>query len=526
MELACREIIAHLTRGSFRRSEVGKIKRKVCSKHRLKEMPSNTQILMFANSSEREKLLPLLTRKPTRTISGVAVIAVMTEPYQCPHGKCIYCPGGPQYGSPQSYTGREPAAMRAIQNDFDPFMQVRNRLLQLNSMGHKVDKVELIVMGGTFPAMPLDYQHWFIRRCLTALSEKESSTLEDAQLHAEIAKVRNVGITVETRPDYSKESHVDNMLEMGTTRVELGVQTIYDEVYRIIGRGHTIEDVIDATRILKDSGLKVCYHIMPGLPGSDPKSDLEAFRRIFSSPKFKPDMLKIYPCLVLEGTELYEIWQKGDYVPYKTEDMVLLLSEVLPKLPRWVRIQRMQRDIPAPLIDEGVKKSNLREVVLTEMAKRDLFCNCIRCHEVGHMFQKKGILPELNDIKLSVEEYQSSGGTELFLSYDDAEQKILVGFLRLRIPSEEAHRPEIRAVDSAIVRELHVYGPVVPVGEEPSDEWQHRGFGRELLNLAERISNERFDSKKIVVTSGIGVREYYKRAGYQREGAYMVKTLK
>ncbi|MFX1485751.1 MAG: tRNA uridine(34) 5-carboxymethylaminomethyl modification radical SAM/GNAT enzyme Elp3 [Promethearchaeota archaeon] len=526
MELVCREIITHLTRGNFRKSEVGKVKREVCSRHHLKEMPSNTQILMFASPGERERLLPLLTRKPTRTISGVAVIAVMTEPYECPHGRCVYCPGGPQYGSPQSYTGHEPAAMRAIQNDFDPFMQVRNRLLQLDSMGHKVDKVELIIMGGTFPAMPLDYQYWFVRRCLIALSEKESSTLEDAQLRAEIAKVRNVGITIETRPDYSKESHVDRMLEMGTTRVELGVQTIYSEIYRLIRRGHTVEDVISATQILKDSGLKVCYHIMPGLPGSNPKKDLEVFRRIFSSPKFRPDMLKIYPCLVLKGTELYEMWQKGEYVPYKTEDMVGLLSEVLPNLPRWVRIQRMQRDIPAPLIDEGVKKSNLREVVLAEIAKRDLTCNCIRCHEVGHLFQKKGILPGLNDIKLSVEEYKSSGGIELFLSFDDVEQKILVGFLRLRIPSEKAHRPEIRATDSAIVRELHVYGPVVPVGEEPSDEWQHRGFGRRLLDLAERISNERFDSKKVVVTSGIGVREYYKRLGYHHEGAYMVKTLR
>ncbi|MFX0067890.1 MAG: tRNA uridine(34) 5-carboxymethylaminomethyl modification radical SAM/GNAT enzyme Elp3 [Promethearchaeota archaeon] len=525
MEDACREIITHLTHTCLKKSEVIKIKREVCSRFHLKEMPSNTQILMFANPNEREKLLPLLTRKPTRTISGVTVVAVMTKPYRCPHGRCVYCPGGPRFGSPQSYTGREPAAMRAIQNDFDPFMQAKNRLLQLNSMGHKIDKVELIIMGGTFPAMPLKYQYWFIRRCLDALSGKESRTLEEAKLHAEHAKVRNTGITVETRPDYSKENHIDHMLKMGTTRVELGVQTIYDEIYRITKRGHTVEDVIEATRVLKDSGLKVCYHIMPGLPGSDPGKDFEVFGSIFSENEFKPDMLKIYPCLVLKGTELYEMWQKNEYLPYSTKDMISLLSQVLPKLPRWVRIQRVQRDIPAPLIDDGVKKSNLREVVLAEMAKKSLACNCIRCHEVGHMYQKKGIIPEQDDIRISVDEYESSEGNELFLSYDDVEQKILVGFLRLRIPSGKAHRPEINTTDSAIVRELHVYGPVVSVGEEPLDEWQHRGFGKKLLAFAERIAYERYDSKKILVTSGIGVREYYKHLGYHPEGPYMAKLL-
>ncbi|MEM2914459.1 MAG: tRNA uridine(34) 5-carboxymethylaminomethyl modification radical SAM/GNAT enzyme Elp3, partial [Candidatus Bathyarchaeia archaeon] len=241
-------------------------------------------------------------------------VAVMTKPFPCPQKEaCAYCPGGPLKGVPQSYTGHEPASMRGIQSNFDPYMQVKQRIIQLEAIGHAVDKVELIVMGGTFLGTAVTYQEYFIQRCLDAINDSISQSLEEAKKKAETSRIRNVGITVETRPDWSKETHVDHMLAMGVTRVEIGVQNIYDDIYEIVNRGHTIEDVIEATRILKDSGLKIVYHMMPGLPGSNFERDLEGFRRIFSDPCFKPDMLKIYPCLVIKDTKIYDWWRRGVY---------------------------------------------------------------------------------------------------------------------------------------------------------------------------------------------------------------------
>jgi len=468
-------------------------------------------------------------KKPVRMISGVTVVAVMASPYPCPHGKCIYCPGGVDAGTPQSYLRESPAVMRALQYHFDPYEQVRGRLLQYKAMGHKPSKVELIVMGGTFPAMPKSYQEWFIANALEAMNrfprkKVREPSLEKAQIKNERAKIRCIGLTLETRPDWSKEKHVDWFLHLGATRIELGVQSIYDDILKLIKRGHTIKDTIEATRILKDAGYKVVYHVMPGLPGSDLDRDLEMIKEIFENPEFKPDMLKIYPTLVIPGTILYSLWKRGIYKSYDQETWIELIAKMKTLIPRYVRIMRVQRDLPLYHIVDGPKIGNLRQVVKEYMAKKGLKCKCIRCREVGHYFLKTGLKPS-STLKMEKLIYEASMGIEVFLSFiDDAD--LIYGFLRLRIPSENAHRWEIDG-KTAIVRELHVYGPQIPVGERNSEFWQHKGLGRKLLFEAEKIAREEFDSRKMLIISGVGAREYYRRFGYRRHkrSFYMVKKL-
>lgn len=469
-------------------------------------------------------------KRPVRTLSGVTVVAIMSHPYPCPHGRCLYCPGGPEYNTPQSYIGEEPALMRAIYNRFDPYYQVRNRLQQYVEIGHKPSKVELIIMGGTFPAMPLDYQEWFVTMALEAMNrfpkEKPGKhiSLEEAQTRNEHAKIRCIGITFETRPDWAKEKHVDFMLKLGGTRVELGVQSIYDDVLKKVNRGHGVKEIIEATRILKDAGFKVAYHIMPGLPGSSLDRDLEMVKTIFEDPRFKPDMLKIYPTLIIEGTELYNLWKQGKYSALTDEEAVELISEMYRYIPKWVRVMRIQRDVPSQLIIAGPKKGNLRQLVERRVIEKKIPCKEIRFREVGLKMWKEGIEPDIKNIKLLKEEYEASEGFEIFLSIEDTVKDILIAFLRLRIPSEKAHRPEVDS-KTAIVRELHVYGPQVPIGEEPLFEWQHKSWGRMLLSEAERIAVEKYDVKKIIIISGIGVREYYRRLGYFKPSLspYMMK---
>jgi elongator complex protein 3 len=416
--------------------------------------------------------------------------------------------------------------MRGLQNRFDPYLQVRSRVEQLKAIGHRVDKVELIVMGGTFPATPLEYQIWFIKRCLDAIAGKESATLEEAKANAETSRIRNVGITVETRPDWAKETHVDTMLGMGVTRVELGVQNPDDEIYRLVGRTHTVADVAEATRIAKDAGLKVAYHLMPGMPGSNPTKDLEVFKRVFKDPNFKPDMIKIYPCLVLEGTKAHKWFREGVYMPYSTEESANLIAEAKRTLPPWVRVMRVQRDIPARLIVAGVNKSNLRQRVQQKLAKHGERCACIRCREVGHRMAVDNVEPNLDNVKILSTRYEASEGQEVFISVEDPENNVLIGYLRLRIPSAKAHRPEINAKPSAVVRELHVYGPLVPVGKHFAKAWQHKGYGAILLNEAERVAREDYDLRKLLVISALGTKQYYARFGYERDGVYVSKMLR
>lgn len=549
MKKACEFIISEIMEGNIKnKKELEKAKHKACRDYKLPKFMSNSIILEYASPEERKKIAGIVMKKPTRTISGVAIVAVMCKPHKCPHGRCLYCPESDI--APPSYTGEEPAALRARMFNFDPYLQVYNRLLQLESIGHPLDKVELIIMGGTFPSYFLCYQEWFVSKCLQAMNDfgvkdpsinaysgknvednplrnniqspKDFIYLNNVQKSNESSNVRCVGMTFETRPDYCKTPDVDRMLEMGVTRVELGVQTIYNYIYKRIERGHTVEDTIESARILRDSGIKVAMHLMPGL-FSDFERDMRIFKRLFSDSRFKPDMLKIYPCLVTQGSKLHEMWQKGEYAPYTSEEAVELIAEIKKILPKWVRTMRIQRDIPSPLIEAGVKKSNLGELVYNKLQEMDVNCKCIRCREVGHK-ASEGIIPDIDNIKLLKEEYDAGDGKEIFLSFEDVKKDILIGFLRLRIPSQKAHRSEIDD-KTALVRELHVYGSMLPLGEKESGKWQHMGYGERLLEEAEKIATQNYDKNKLNVISGIGARNYYKKFGYSQLGPYMSKKL-
>ncbi len=547
MKKIAQGIIEKIIRGKIKtREELDSEKKRISEELHLDRFIRNSEILKYAKPGERKILLTLLQKKPTRTISGVTVVSAMTCPMPCPHGRCKYCPGGPDIQVPQSYTGKEPATRRAIRYNFNPFLQVTFRLHQLRAIGHPVDKAELIVMGGTLTAQCIDYQDWFVKECLRAMNEfennfdiinkigeenfikkyeeskKEFRYGEEIQKENEHSSVRCVGITFEPRPDWAKKDEIDRMLSFGVTRVEIGVQNPFDFVYKRVNRGHTVEDVVEATQQLKDSGLKVAYHMMPGLLGNNPELDFNSFKKIFEDERFRPDMVKIYPCIVLKGTEYYEMWRKGEFEPINTEQAIDLIVKVKGIMPKWIRTMRIMRDIPSNLVDAGIKSSNLGELVYNEMERRGVKCRCIRCREVGHLLSR-GVEPIEKNIKLCRTDYNTSGGREIFLSFEDTKKDILIGFLRLRIPYMP-FRPEIDK-KTALVRELHVYGPMVEIGEHPIYEWQHKGYGRELLAEAERISREEFDFDKILVTSGIGARDYYRKFGYKRIGVYMGKEL-
>ncbi|MEM5793063.1 MAG: tRNA uridine(34) 5-carboxymethylaminomethyl modification radical SAM/GNAT enzyme Elp3 [Candidatus Aenigmatarchaeota archaeon] len=496
---------------------IDKISKEVAQKHKVNRIPTKVEILGFCEKNEKEKLEKYLKTKPSRSISGVSVITVVAKPRKCP-GKCIYCPKGSK--APKSYTGFEPAIQRGIRNNYDPFLQVRDRLKQYEATGHPRDKIEIIILGGTFLSLDKDYQEWFVKRIFDSLNGKESESLASSQRINENAKHRCVGLTIETRPDFCFEEHINQMLNLGVTRVEIGVQTIYPEVLEKISRGHDLESTIKATQLSKDSGLKVTYHIMPGL-FVDFKRDLEQFKRIFSDERFRPDSLKIYPTLVIPGTPLYKLWRKGLYKPLENEEGVKLISEAMKYIPKYCRVIRVQRDIPSDKIAAGIKKSNLRELVERECEKRGIRIKEIRYREVGHKILRGGF--RQGKIEICRTDYRASGGKEIFLSFEDLENDIIFGFLRLRIP-DKPFRQEINK-ETALVRELHVYGSSLKIGEKMEDSWQHRGLGKRLLEEAERISKDEFGKNKICVISGIGVRNYYSKFGYFKEGVYMSKKL-
>ena len=516
------------------KEELQKIKRRLCRRYHLPRFPSDVEILSYASEKEKRIVTTVLRKKPTRTLSGVAIVAVMAKPMECP-GQCVFCPTHIPT-APKSYVGEEPATLRARQNEYDAYLQVTNRLQQLQEMGHSTDKVEIIVMGGTFLSAPEDYQRSFMKRCFDALNGRDASNLGEAIKWAEASPARPVGITIETRPDYCSSKHVDMMLSYGATRIELGVQTIYDDVYEHTQRGHTISDVITATHVAREAGLKICDHIMPGLGNFTEKSksltsnleqDLQIFKDLFERPEFRPDMLKIYPCLVLRGSELFEIWRNGGYTPYTTEQVVDLLAEAMPYIPRYVRIQRMQRDIPRGLIVAGPNAGNLTQLVFSRAEEKGYPINTIRYREAGYKQRARlSSRPSLSieELDLRVDEYSASNGTEIFLAFEETELDMLVGYLRLRIPSNKAHRPEIREHDAALLRELHVFGLVAGLGERSHGAWQHRGLGEHLLVAAEERARD-WGCRRIVCTSGIGVRQYYRRHGYASEGPYVVKLL-
>lgn len=492
--------------------------KRICSKYSLERIPSNNEILATVTGEQFAKLQKALLKKPIKTASGVAVIALMPKPYGCPHGRCTYCPGGIEFNTPNSYTGKEPSTINAIENDYDPKKQITTKIDKLIAYGHDPSKLELVIVGGTFLFMPKDYQENFIKSCYDALNGFDSPSLEEAKQNNEISEIRNVGFTIETKPDYCKKEHVDMMLKYGITRVEIGVQSLQDRVYKIVNRGHSFQDVIDSFQISKDAGYKIVAHMMPGLPTMTPKDDIADFKRLFEDQNLKPDMLKIYPSLVIPNTEMYNQFQSGQYIPYSDQDMITVLTEVKKMVPRWVRIMRVQREISPSEIIAGPKSGNLRQIVLKNLKKEGKSCKCIRCREP---IQNENF--DLSDLRLTRENYQSSSGNEVFLSYEDSKESIY-GFLRLRNPSPTAHRAEVKG-NTCIVRELHVYGKSLKIGKKEDDAIQHSGIGKNLMKNAEKIASEEFDADKILVISGVGTREYYRKLGYSLIGPYMAKKL-
>ena len=504
---------------------INRIKNRICAEFKRSQVPSNADVLQAAIPEESEVLLPLMQKRPVRTISGVAVVATMTEPIACPHGKCAYCPGGPDLGVPQSYTGHEPATMRGIQHNFDSYDQTKSRLDQLSTIGHSIQKVELIVMGGDWCSKPFDYRESFVKGALDAMNGERSSTLQKAMKTNETAEVRNVGLTFETRPDWVTEQSIDEMLQMGATRVELGVQCLSDDILELVQRGHDVQSTIQATQMLRDAGLKICYHMMPGLPSSTPERDVEDFKTLFNDSRFQPDMLKIYPTIVVKNTKLYDWWKSGEYIPYTNNQIISLVGTAVNNMKEYVRIQRMQRDIPLHQIEAGLNKGNLRELVHQYMFENNLRNPTIRYREVGHFQMRSDAEIDPGNIQLIKRDYAAADGTEYFLSFEEPDLDIIFGFLRLRIPSDITYRDEINKSLCAMIRELRVYGPVVNIGEHDPEAWQHLGFGEKLIDEAERLVSDKFDARRILVNSGIGVKEYYRNLGFTDIGPYLEKNI-
>ena len=523
------EIIDLILSGEIKsKKELHKYKIHLCKKFKIDIIPPDSEILanipLDISEEKFDTLIKILRKKPMRTISGVAIIAVMTSPENCPHGKCIPCPGGPIKNTPQSYTGYEPAAMRGIINNFDPYLQTKNRLEQLKAIGHDIDKIDLIIMGGTFNSRTPYYQEWFIKRCYDALNNKKSENLDNAKKQNEKAFSRCIGLTVETRPDWFRLRQADQALNLGATRIEFGVQTVFDNILFNIKRGHTVTDIIFATKIAKNSGLKVCYHMMPGLPGSNIELDIESFKTIYNNSDFKPDMIKIYPTLVIENTELNEQYNSKKYQALDNKAATDLICKIKEITPDWVRIQRIQRDIPAQYIKAGVNKSNLRQIVRNEMEKHNKKCRCIRCREIGHKSLNEKI--NFNDIKneINIIKYEANGSDEIFISIIDKINDGLVGYLRLR-DIVSSHRYELDKNNSMIIRELKIVGQEIPLGKKNKNGFQHIGYGKKLIQKAEKICIEEYNKKKLFVLSGIGVKDYYRKLNYKDKGFYLYKTL-
>jgi elongator complex protein 3 len=443
-------------------------------------------------------------KKPTKTISGITPVAVMLPPRPCEHGSCIYCPN---LNVPQSYTPKSPVVLRASSLDYDAYKQVKARIKAFEGMNHPTEKIELIIMGGTFLEYPKEFQYDFVKGLYDGLNGKKSKTLKEAQKINENNKHRAVALCVETRPDVCIE-FIDRMREWGVTRIELGVQIIDDEIYKKVNRGHTVDDVIEATKALKEAGFKIGYHIMPGLPGSSIKKDLELFKKIFKDSRFKPDQVKLYPCQVMPGSVLEQMYWKGEYNPYTKEETEKVLLEMIKLVPRYARIMRVMREIPTEYLVAGTIRIDLRNEIEKELRKKKTKLKEIRYREIGFALQRG----EVNlDLKLKKTKYKASGGNEYFLEIVNKDD-ILFGLLRLRLSKK-----------GAMIREIHVYGQSLKLGQKGKIS-QHRGLGKQLITEAEKIAKKN-KYKKLKIISGIGVREYYRKLGYKLEDTYMVKLL-
>jgi len=658
---ACLEILDELNKNNVEtQHQLSQLKLRILNRYKangkLGHIPKNADLYFAASEEDRKKFKDLLSLKPVRTISGVAPIALMSEPYPCPHtlkgiGPCTYCPGGPgsPFGDvPQSYTGKEPSTRRSIRNGYDPYLIVFNRLEHYVAMGKIPDKAELIAQGGTFTFFPKLYQEYFIKYALKAMNDfsklffneegnidmlkfkeflelprvmseedkrtkkiqnkllhmkhmdlsneevkdeldkiffsdnldkfivngnskiasggtinnnqntlaiseqktlpsvNEMQSIENANVRAmklvqhkiktenitplslkqiqkenETSFIRCVGLTIETKSDFGKLYHGNLMLELGCTRVELGIQSIYDNVLEATNRGNTVQDNIESIRILKDLGFKINAHYMPGLPLTTKEMDLKGLKELFDNPDYRPDMLKLYPCMVMEGTKLYDDWKAGKFNPLTTKEAAEIIAEAKRYFPKWVRIMRVQRDIPTYVTSGGVDKTNLRQYVEKTCKEKGIKCKCIRCREVGfHSKNNEKIIFE--NAELTIEEYEASNGKEFFIASEDLKNDVLFGFVRLRFPSQSL-REEITET-SALIREIHVFSSAAQIGKKSEDSFQHRGLGKSLLSKAEEIAKQN-GKDKMVIISGIGAREYFRKLGYKLEGVYMTKEL-
>jgi elongator complex protein 3 len=544
-----KKAIAELLKSNIKsREELMTVKRELSKKYGiqillnsdvLKEYKKMVKNKLIVNSPFLEKLL---RKRSIRTMSGIAPVAVLTNPYPCP-GKCVYCPT--EKDVPQSYLSNEPAVMRAIRCGYEPSAQVGMRLRALEANGHQPNKIELIVIGGTWSVLPEKYKYWYIKECFRAANKFElritpatgqanyelkinkkkinsqlvfnkslkslKKDLEIEQKKNEKAKYRIIGVTLETRPDYIDDKELWQMREFGCTRVELGVQAVDDKILKLNKRGHGVKEIVGATKLLKDFGFKVTYHIMPGLPGSTAVRDIKMYRQLFSDERFQPDQIKFYPTVVTKGSLLYRWWKNGKYKPYTKKVLQNLILKCKEATPPYVRIIRLIRDIPGESIIAGNTITNLRQVLKDKGAQ----CRCIRCRESGEL--------RIKNYELRIIKYTASGGTEYFISAESKDGKTLYGFCRLRLNLHNTqHVKHNNLFDSAIIRELHVYGELVPVGSKKKT--QHSGLGKLLMKEAERIVKEA-KYEKIAVISGVGVREYYRKLGYKLKNSYMLKDL-
>jgi elongator complex protein 3 len=460
-------------------------------------------------------------RKPSKTLAGVTPIAVMCKPRKCNHGVCLYCPS---LNVPQSYTPKSPPVLRAERLKYNSYEQIKSRLKAFEVMHHPTSKIELIIMGGNFLDYSLNYQHEFVKNCYDALNSRKSKTLKEAKKRNEKAKHRCVALCIETRPDTClKKGVIKRMLGFGCTRVEIGVQCLDDKIHKFVKRGHGIKEVVKATKLLKNNGFKVGFHLMLGLPLSNPKKDFEMFKKLFKHPNFKPDQLKIYPCQVICGAELIKLFNQGKYHPYSKEEVQKLIIKIMKIIPNYCRIMRIMREIPPEFLVAGVKRIDLRKDIDEELKKQEIKNKIkiqeIRFREIGFMIRDLKKKQKINNnLKLRITKYKASGGDEYFLEFVNKDN-ILFGLCRLRIFNENNKL-------NTFIRELHVYGQALSLGEKGKSFGQHLGLGKKLLKKAEEIAEEN-KTKEIKVISGVGVREYYKKFGYKLdENGYMKKNLK
>jgi len=529
------QVIKELIRSRIKnRADLASLKRKLAKKYKI-PCQSNIELLKAYHTflknkriKKSKKIENLLKTRPIRSLSGIVNVSVLTKPYPCP-GKCLYCPI--EKGIPKSYVSGEPAVERAKKLKFNPYFQVKQRIEMLKSEGHPTDKIELRIVGGTWSFYPKNYQTWFVTRCFEACNQKRGRSLNEAQKLNEKAKHRIVGLSIETRPDFINISEVKRLRRLGVTMVELGVQNVFNDVLKSNLRGHGRKEIILATKLLKDAGFKVLYQMMPNLPGSDIERDEKMFEELFENPDFQPDLLKIYPCALLKEAPLYQWWKKGKYKPYTEKQLIILLKSIKNKIPYYVRIQRITRDIPSLSIVSGPAKiSNLRQILAKELEKEGKPCLCIRCREVKEDYNPK------EKLKLFRQDYQASDGKEIFLSFENKKRTKLYSLIRFRIPSQifsgKKHFLSILK-NSALIREIHTYGQLVPISEtnpvvEKSHYWaritpQHQGLGKKLVKTAERIIKKEFNLNKIAVISGVGVRNYWRKLGYKLKNSYMIK---